>query len=81
MVDYEFLGCCCCCCFCDEFDGGDEFDVDEDEYMKLMEVERMELEGVKWGVDVGFWFMCFGVVFFVFIVIVKRFRCLKFCLL
>lgn len=58
-VDYESDGCCCKC----GSDGGDSEvgdDVDgEDEELEV------DMEGVRWAVDVGIWVMCLGVGYFV----------------
>ncbi|XP_004309582.1 PREDICTED: uncharacterized protein LOC101293650 [Fragaria vesca subsp. vesca] len=45
-----------CFCICGEMDGGDlEEDGDVEEELE------MDVEGVRWAVDVGFWVMCLGV--------------------
>ncbi|XP_050377513.1 uncharacterized protein LOC126794779 [Argentina anserina] len=51
------------CCICGEMDGGDWVevgDVDEEEEAVEEELE-MDVEGVRWAVDVGLWVMCLGV--------------------
>lgn len=52
-----------CCCTCGEIDGGDlRLDGDVGEEEKEVEEElQMDVEGVRWAVDVGIWVMCFGV--------------------
>ncbi|XP_062029713.1 uncharacterized protein LOC133745623 [Rosa rugosa] len=48
-----------CCCTCGEMNGGD---LEEDGDVEEVEEElEMDVEGVRWAVDVGFWVMCLGV--------------------
>ncbi|XP_040367156.1 uncharacterized protein LOC112177091 isoform X2 [Rosa chinensis] len=55
-VDEEWDG--GCCCTCGEMDGGDlEEDGDVEEELDM----DVDVEGVRWAVDVGFWVMCLGV--------------------
>ncbi|TQD98938.1 hypothetical protein C1H46_015408 [Malus baccata] len=56
----ESDGCCCNC----RSDGGDSemgSDVEGDDEGEL----EMDMEGVRWAVDVGIWVMCLGVGYFV----------------
>ncbi|KAL6986480.1 hypothetical protein U1Q18_019843 [Sarracenia purpurea var. burkii] len=66
-------GCCCCCCSSEEreigSDGGDEGS-DEEDQGKI----EMEMEGVRWAVDVGIWVVCLGVGYFVSKASSKRLR-------
>ncbi|KAM7251693.1 hypothetical protein ACFE04_023576 [Oxalis oulophora] len=60
-----------CCCTCDEED-----DVDRSKPLDCEELE-MEVEGVKWAVDMGFWVMCLGVGYLVSKATVKNLRLIR----
>ncbi|KAL5726774.1 hypothetical protein ACHQM5_000034 [Ranunculus cassubicifolius] len=56
----EEMDVCDCCC------GESESESDGDECLEeSKEEDGMEMEGVKWAVDVGIWVMCLGVGYFV----------------
>lgn len=63
---------CSCCCdeIVDRSDGGDDDDVDD--------MMKMEMEGVKWAVDVGIWVVCLGVGFLVSRASARKLRQRKF---
>lgn len=75
--DSEEGGCCCCSGGEAEsgLDGGDYKEEEEDGGTEEMEME-MEMEGVRWAVDVGIWVMCLGVGFLVSAKTLRRRRIL-----
>ncbi|KAF3434199.1 hypothetical protein FNV43_RR25302 [Rhamnella rubrinervis] len=58
-MDVELDGCdCSCSCGSSEIDGGDSKEGCDGE-------TELDMEGVRWAVDVGIWVMCLGVGFLV----------------
>lgn len=66
-IPEESDGCDCCCCGGGDDDEGREMVRSDGEDLKEMGREdcEMEMEGVRWAVDVGIWVMCLGVGFLV----------------
>lgn len=58
----------CCCCCAEEESGSDGGDLEEDCALE------MDVEGVRWAVDMGIWVMCFGLGFLVSKASVKSLR-------
>uniref|UniRef100_A0A803PP50 Uncharacterized protein n=1 Tax=Cannabis sativa TaxID=3483 RepID=A0A803PP50_CANSA len=54
-----------CMCGCDCSSGEMESGSDGGDWRNEMDYDEMDVEGVKWAVDVGFWVMCLGVGFLV----------------
>ncbi|CAO2831245.1 unnamed protein product [Amaranthus hypochondriacus] len=60
--DVEREGECCCCGEVETgSNGGDDFDDIDDQTMEI----DMDMEGVRWAVDVGIWVVSLGVGFLV----------------
>lgn len=63
--------CCCSCCGGDDCDGDNkgewrvQVDVGGGDDGTMEEIVEVEMEGVRWAVDVGIWVVCLGVGFLV----------------
>lgn len=71
-AEEESDGCCCSCCGGDDCDGDNkgaewrvQVDVGGGDDGTMEEIVEVEMEGVRWAVDVGIWVVCLGVGFLV----------------
>lgn len=70
-AESESDGCCCSCCGGDDCDGDNkgewrvQADVGGGDEGTMEKIVEVEMEGVRWAVDVGIWVVCLGVGFLV----------------
>ncbi|KAJ0971088.1 hypothetical protein J5N97_019047 [Dioscorea zingiberensis] len=65
-IPEETDGCDCCCCGGEDDEGWEMVESDGEDLKEMDGVDcGVEVEGVRWAVDVGIWVMCLGVGFLV----------------